>query len=39
MLDRLADTRISGTLIEIKPDRRSGGTPRRDGDRDRKPRY
>jgi len=39
MLDRLADTRISGTLIEIKPDRRSGGAPRRDGDRDRKPRY
>jgi len=33
MLDRLADTRISGTLIEIKPDRR-GGAPRRDRDRD-----
>jgi ATP-dependent RNA helicase DeaD len=46
MLDRLVDTRISGTLIEIKPDRRSGGAPRRDrdGDRggdkfDRKPRH
>ena len=42
MLDRLPDTRISGKLIEIKPDRRSGGAPRRD-DRDerpaRKPRY
>jgi ATP-dependent RNA helicase DeaD len=31
-LDRLAATRISGKLIEIKPDR----APRRD---DRKPRY
>ncbi|WP_209561044.1 DEAD/DEAH box helicase [Frigoribacterium sp. PvP032] len=44
MLDRLSDTRISGTLIEIKPDRRSGGAPRRDADRggdkfDRKPRH
>ncbi|KQS20881.1 DEAD/DEAH box helicase [Frigoribacterium sp. Leaf186] len=47
MLDRLSDTRISGKLIEIKPDRR-GGAPRRDdrpdrssgGDRPaRKPRY
>ncbi|KPG79858.1 DEAD/DEAH box helicase [Frigoribacterium sp. RIT-PI-h] len=47
MLDRLSDTRISGKLIEIKPDRR-GGAPRRDDRPDRsqggerparKPRY
>jgi len=39
MLDRLVDTRISGVLIEIKPDRRGGGSgaPRRD-DRDERPR-
>ncbi len=36
-LARLADTRISGKLIEIRPDRRSGGAPTRAprGDRDR----
>jgi ATP-dependent RNA helicase DeaD len=38
VLDKLSDTRISGKLIEIKPDR---GGPKREtyGDRpDRKPR-
>ncbi|AMM20603.1 cold-shock protein [Frondihabitans sp. PAMC 28766] len=37
VLDKLADTRISGKLIEIRPDRRSGGAPTRAprGDRDR----
>jgi len=43
MLDRLADTRISGVLIEIKPDRRGGGGAARRDDRDersfRKPRH
>jgi ATP-dependent RNA helicase DeaD len=38
VLDRLRDTRISGKLIEIRPDRRSGGaggsSRRDDGDRD-----
>ena len=37
VLDKLRDTRISGTLIEIKPDRR-GVSPRHDGAA-RKPRY
>ncbi|MEG8037589.1 DbpA RNA binding domain-containing protein [Sphingomonas sp. LR61] len=37
VLDRLTDTRISGKLIEIKPDRRGGG--RRDERPERKPRY
>jgi ATP-dependent RNA helicase DeaD len=47
VLDRLTDTRISGKLIEIRPDRRGGGRRSDDraprGDRDdrpeRKPRY
>ncbi|MBT2501266.1 DEAD/DEAH box helicase [Curtobacterium sp. ISL-83] len=39
VLDRLAQTRISGKLIEIKADRRSGGARRPEGDRDRAPRY
>ncbi|WP_123505122.1 DEAD/DEAH box helicase [Frondihabitans sp. PhB188] len=48
MLDRLADTRISGKLIEIRPDRRGAGAarPPRESDRGsrderpaRKPRY
>jgi ATP-dependent RNA helicase DeaD len=34
VLERLRDTRISGKLIEIAPDRRGGGAPRY-GDRDR----
>ncbi|WIE65650.1 DEAD/DEAH box helicase [Curtobacterium sp. MCLR17_036] len=38
VLDRLTDTRISGKLIEIKPDRRGGGRRYdRDGDRDDRP--
>jgi ATP-dependent RNA helicase DeaD len=37
VLDRLTDTRISGKLIEIKPDRRGGGARRYDRD-DRGPR-
>ena len=34
VLDKLRDTRISGRLIEIKPDRGPRGGGRRDGDRD-----
>ncbi|SDQ31874.1 ATP-dependent RNA helicase DeaD [Curtobacterium sp. UNCCL20] len=34
VLDRLTDTRISGKLIEIKPDRRGGGGGARRFDRD-----
>ncbi|WP_423917149.1 DEAD/DEAH box helicase [Frigoribacterium sp. 2-23] len=33
VLDRLSDTRISGKLIEIRPDRRSGGARADRGDR------
>src|SRR5690606_5890392 len=33
VLDKLRDTRISGRLIEIKPDRGPRGGARRDGDR------
>ncbi|KTR02492.1 DEAD/DEAH box helicase [Curtobacterium luteum] len=38
VLDRLSDTRISGKLIEIKPDRRGGGGGRRFDRDDRGPR-
>ncbi len=38
VLDRLSDTRISGKLIEIKPDRRGGGGGRRYDRDDRGPR-
>lgn len=38
VLHKLRDTRISGTLIEIKPDRRGGARPRRDDRDDRPPR-
>ncbi|KQO83052.1 cold-shock protein [Frigoribacterium sp. Leaf263] len=37
MLDRLSDTRISGKLIEIKPDRRGGGAGARRDDRGDRP--
>jgi ATP-dependent RNA helicase DeaD len=33
VLEKLRDTRISGRLIEIKPDRGPRGGARRDGDR------
>ena len=33
VLEKLRDTRISGRLIEIKPDRGPRGGSRRDGDR------
>lgn len=38
VLDRLTDTRISGKLIEIRPDRRGGARRSDDRDRDRAPR-
>ncbi|MDP4334922.1 DEAD/DEAH box helicase [Curtobacterium sp. A7_M15] len=38
VLERLTDTRISGKLIEIKPDRRGGGGARRYDRDDRGPR-